>query len=101
MAPLTKEDVTLAARSRGIDGKEFLKAVLDKRLAAWANKPVTLQMLLDIYQEDGGFPETTSELYEKGCRFLCEYEGRRGTIKWKGDFDLNKEWLLPVVWRQS
>ena len=50
-------------------------------------KPVTLQMLLDIYQEDGGFPETTSELYEKGCRFLCEYEGRRGTIKWKGDFD--------------
>ncbi len=52
-----------------------------------AIKPLTLDLLLRSFQRTGGLPAMQSELYERGCRLLCEEAsesrrdaGRMGTL---------------------
>src|SRR5207245_9686620 len=52
-----------------------------------AIKPVTLRFLLSTYSHDGDLPKNHIELYERGCRILCEESnesrtgsGRRGRL---------------------
>jgi len=70
VAPLRRTDVRTIASSADIDADAFLDAVASARVTAMAIKPVTLRLLLRLF--DGGFPETQGEIYWRGCAALCE-----------------------------
>lgn len=72
LAPLRKKDVEEAAWNSGLDSKGFLEDVDRTGVIAFAIKPVTLEFLVRQYKKQGQLALTQAELYEQGCRFLCE-----------------------------
>jgi hypothetical protein len=72
LAPLRERDVAEAASAKGLDGETFLEQVAGREAGPLAAKPVTLEFLLGIRCRGQGFPATRAELYEQGCRILCE-----------------------------
>lgn len=71
LAPLREVDVREAAIQEGIDPDRFLKEVHDREVAAFAARPVTLKMLLSVYQVNRSLPKRKVEIYEQGCELLC------------------------------
>jgi len=88
LAPLRQRDVRHAAGHRGISDPDiFLSRIKGLNAASLAIKPVTLNFLINSYLLDGDLPTSQVELYEKGCRILCEESnesrvgaGQRGTL---------------------
>ncbi|MFH1737660.1 MAG: hypothetical protein ABIH23_01540, partial [bacterium] len=85
--PLRRKDVEEAAKTRGLCPEKFVNAVLQREVVPLAIKPITLDMLLGIYQEGAELPRSSTDLYHKGCLYLCEERnqsriasGRRGTL---------------------
>ncbi|MEN9938534.1 MAG: hypothetical protein RLZZ387_5113 [Chloroflexota bacterium] len=74
LAPLRYADVIEAAHVNGVDPDAFLREVERMQAGPLAVKPVTLDMLLRIYRQKGGFPRRQADLYGAGCRLLCEEE---------------------------
>lgn len=74
LAPLRYTDVIEAAHANGVDPDVFLREVERMQAGPLAVKPVTLDMLLRIYRQKGGFPRRQADLYAAGCRLLCEEE---------------------------
>lgn len=72
VAPLRREDVAEAARAEGLEAETFLREISNREVVPLAAKPVTLRHLLRIYLENGQLPQTQRDLYEAGCRLLCE-----------------------------
>lgn len=72
LVPLRRKDVRIAAEAAGVDGDTFLDEVQRTRAQAFAIKPVTHRLLLNIYRKGKRLPETQAEIYEQGCRVLCE-----------------------------
>ena len=79
LVPLRRRDVQTAAEAEGIDPTRFLEAVHGKQAVPLAIKPVTLRMLMNLFKKTGEFPPKQADLYEQGCRLLCDEpnEGRR------------------------
>ncbi|WP_437651057.1 NACHT domain-containing protein [Sorangium sp. So ce362] len=77
LAPLRQSDVELAA---GKDAAGFLAEAARVDAGSLAIKPITLRFLLEEYRRRGELPRTRLELYEEGCRILCEEssKSRRG-----------------------
>ncbi|WP_437581650.1 SIR2 family protein [Sorangium sp. So ce887] len=73
LAPLRQSDVELAA---GKDAAGFLAEIARVDAGSLAIKPITLGFLLEEYRRCGKLPRTRLELYEKGCRILCEESSR-------------------------
>ncbi len=88
LVPLRRVDVQRAAEQSGIiDPRAFLARIDELDVSSLAIKPVTLKFLISTYIQDGDFPKDHLELYEKGCRILCEESsdsrrsaGRRGRL---------------------
>ena len=80
LAPLRRIDVERAAEQSGIDPGTFLRRIDELDVSSLAIKPVTLKFLVGTYLKDGDLPKNHPELYEKGCRMLCEEssDSRRG-----------------------
>lgn len=96
LAPLRREDVVTAAEQNGIDPEQLLKEVFRHDIVPLANVPITLGFLLDIYSKDGTLPATRQELYERGCRILCEAENRSSISRHRrANFSANR--LLEVA----
>jgi hypothetical protein len=72
LMPLRRMDVRLAASHWGISGDDFLAQIIEKGGVPFAAKPVTLHFLLRTAAEGRPLPATQRELYDKGCRILCE-----------------------------
>lgn len=72
LAPLTREDVEVAAVAYAVDAASFSVEVTRVSAVPLAIKPVTLHFLLKTYRRDGRLPATRDELYLEGCRLLCE-----------------------------
>ncbi|MFV2070168.1 MAG: NACHT domain-containing NTPase, partial [Pirellulales bacterium] len=73
LAPLRRTDVEDIARAGGIENTDgFLHEVEKSNAVPFAIKPVTLNFLIALYMRDGRFPPTQAQLYEDGCRALCE-----------------------------
>lgn len=72
LCPLRRCDVAEAARINGIDPDAFIERVDRVEAVPLAIKPVTLQMLINIYALEGQLPSSKWELYEKGCQLLTE-----------------------------
>lgn len=88
MTPLRRVDVRRAAEQSGIDNPDrFMARIQELDVTSLAIKPVTLKFLISTYLRDGDFPKNHIELYERGCRILCEESnesrtgsGRRGRL---------------------
>lgn len=74
LAPLSREQVADAARLSSIDASSFLGAVETAGVGPLAAKPITMLMLFRIFRRRGDLPGTIKEIYEQGCRVLCEDE---------------------------
>ncbi|MCQ3944675.1 MAG: hypothetical protein DPW11_02775 [bacterium] len=72
LCPLIKSDVENALDARGIDKEQFLKELRAKEVVGLAGKPLTLNLLMDVYQRDGQFPEMKSQIYSQGCELLIQ-----------------------------
>ncbi len=72
LAPLRSEDVKLAAREHDLNDTDFFSAVYDKELGALASRPITLNMLIREYHDNGKISESINEVYEMGCLHLLE-----------------------------
>jgi predicted NACHT family NTPase len=88
LCPLQRKDVAQAAAEAGVNAEAFVTSVIEKGMGTLAARPVTLRMLLNLYSRSGEFPKSPVELYEAGCRALCDEpnESRRGS-----------ERLMPVL----
>lgn len=87
LAPLRRRDVVTALSAHGIDLEEFIPKLFGAHAVAFAIKPLTLKMLLSLYQRDGRLPTSTADLYRQGCLELSEEQndsrrdtGRRGHL---------------------
>lgn len=82
LVPLRRTDVRLAAEQRRIANPDaFINRLRELDVVPLAIKPVTLQFLISGFLRDGDFPTKHVELYEIGCKILCEEtnESRRGS----------------------
>jgi hypothetical protein len=87
LAPLRRRDVFTALEDCGIPTEDFMRALFAAQAVPFAIKPLTLKMLLTIYQQRGNLPNSNIELYKQGCLALCEESnrsrrdsGRRGNL---------------------
>ena len=69
---LRYKDVESAVQTEAIEFQSFLQQVMQQGIIAFAAKPVSLKMLINIFKKEGALPTTRSEIYEKGCLLLCE-----------------------------
>lgn len=71
---LRRSDVEKAAGHPhwGIDGRAFSEEVDERRAVAFAAKPVTLNLLLQIKTAAGILPSRQEELYREGLTELCK-----------------------------
>lgn len=79
LAPLRRVDVIEAAELQGIDPEQFIPALFEASAVPFAIKPLTLNMLFDLFKREGRLPRSVAELYRRGCLTLCEEsnDGRR------------------------
>lgn len=71
LLPLSAEDIQALATSRGVDGAAFLAAVRAIGAGPLAAVPLTLDLLLDLFHEQGGLPVDPRDLYERGLLLLA------------------------------
>jgi len=72
LTPLRRADVQVAAKANGLEPEAFILKVVRSKAVPLAIKPVTLDFLLNTLERHGAFPSTQVELYDQGCRLLCE-----------------------------
>jgi hypothetical protein len=72
LVPLRRRDVFLAAEREGLDADAFIADLIRSGAQPLAIKPLSLRFLLDMYKSGKGLPASQAELYERGCRLLCE-----------------------------
>lgn len=72
LAPLRRIDVREAAEKNAINPNEFIDSLVQYEVVPLAIKPITLEFLINSYKQDSGFPSSKIELYETGCKCLCE-----------------------------
>jgi hypothetical protein len=75
IAPLRRTDVRTAAELWPIDGHAFLEQVRIANVIPFAIKPLTLDLLLRLFERDGRLPDGAAGLYRQGCLTLCEERG--------------------------
>jgi hypothetical protein len=76
LAPLRRADIFTALDAHGILTEGFMRALFAAHARPFAIKPLTLRMLLAVYEQDGALPDSSIELYERGCLALCEESNR-------------------------
>jgi hypothetical protein len=77
LAPLTEEDVRVAAEATLGDGAAFLSGVRARDLGALAARPLTLSMLMTVRRDDGELPVDRIDLYERAVKVLARENHER------------------------
>jgi hypothetical protein len=72
LSPLRKADVEIALQENNINKESFLSQVYQKEVQPFTMRPITLEFLINIYKTNSALPNTRSELYSKGIRYLIE-----------------------------
>jgi hypothetical protein len=96
LLPLGRSDIAVLAATRGIDGDTFLAAVVDAGAVPLAALPLTLDLLLILYQQAGHLPGSAVELYEQGLLRLVrmDLDGPLATRWERGHLSLGELWQL-------
>lgn len=95
LAPLRKSDVSLAARQEKLDAEAFLAELTQRGATALATRPITLKFLLNQFRMNKSLARARWELYEMGCRTLCQEhsESRRSNREF-GPLDTDQRMLV-------
>jgi len=72
LTPLRQIDVIEATKISGLDPEKFIEEIQNSEAVPFAIKPITLQMLINIFKKESRLPASKSELYSKGCLSLAE-----------------------------
>jgi hypothetical protein len=72
IAPLRRTDVRVAAHAWPVDVEAFLEQVRLANAVPFAIKPLTLNLLLRLFEAEGRLPNSIVDLYRRGCLSLCE-----------------------------
>jgi len=72
LAPLRRRDVLLALTVHQIDPDTFVRDLFGAHAVPFAIKPLTLGILIKIYQRNGSLPSSVVEVYRRGCLALAE-----------------------------
>jgi len=72
LAPLRRRDVVAAAEAHGIEAAGFIRELYAANAVPFAIKPLTLKLLLGLFQLEGRLPRSVADLYTRGCLKLCE-----------------------------
>ena len=72
LAPLRRRDIVTAATAHAIDPDVFIGELYAANAMAFAIKPLTLNLLLTLFRQDGRLPRSARDLYMRGCLALCE-----------------------------
>lgn len=82
LAPLSREDVALAARTMGVADAEALIVQVQRRgLIALATSPITLRQLLRGYTKNQALPLTADQAYREACLDLCTETRRPNAVQ--------------------
>ena len=81
MTPLCRRDVADAATIIGLDADSFFRELYTANVVPFAIRPLTLNLLLDLFKKDGKLPRSVADIYLRGCLTLCEEQNpsRRDT----------------------
>jgi hypothetical protein len=91
IAPLRRSDVTAAAVVEGLNADKFLEEIRSTQSTSLAIKPVTLRFLIALFKKNGEFPLNQADLYQQGCRLLCdETNEERREAKLTGAFSADQ-----------
>lgn len=71
LAPLSRNDVHVAAQAQQLDGEAFIRAVESAGAVSFAINPTTLNFLLEEFLQSQELSNDPVKLYEKGCLYLC------------------------------
>jgi hypothetical protein len=77
LQPLSEEDVLSVASARGVDAKDFLRAVDAAGVRALSEQPLTLEMLLKIQLAHGTLPIRRRDLFRQGMEQLASERRER------------------------
>lgn len=69
---LSHQNVQLAAKTNKLEPAQFIQALFASEVTPLAVVPITLELLLQLYQGSGVLPKSRNELYASGCQRLCE-----------------------------
>ncbi|MCA9029807.1 MAG: hypothetical protein KDA69_01280 [Planctomycetaceae bacterium] len=72
LLPLRKTDVASTAVAEGIEASSFIEQIIRNGVQPFATLPVTLGFLIRAFQRSGEIPSSKYEVYESGCKVLCE-----------------------------
>lgn len=82
LAPLSQDDVIIAARAVGLeDPATFTMVVQQRGLVALATHPMTLRQMLTSYSTRGTLPDTAAEAYREACLHLCKETRRQQRVE--------------------
>jgi len=94
LQPLCRADAESAANANGLDVQRFMNEVSQTDVEAFASKPVTLNLLIELFKSSGTLPNTQAELYRKGCRELCKDSEIRKEARRTGTLDPDQRMIL-------
>ena len=73
LTPLRAEDAEAIARAHlGDDAKAFLGAVVEAGVGPLATLPLSLRLLIEVFQADGRLEGGPADLFERAARHLCD-----------------------------
>ncbi len=77
LRPLTKKDVLRVAAARGLNGADFVRALDAAGVRTLSEQPLTLELLLKIYETHGALPERRGDLFRRGMEQLASERRER------------------------
>lgn len=98
LCPLQASDVWEAATINGTNGEDFFREISVKNAGTLAARPVTLRFLLNLYHKNNRFPDKLTDLYEQGCRVLCDEQNdeRRTSAILRGDLTADQRLIIAA-----
>lgn len=98
LCPLQASDVWEAATTYGINPEDFFKEIVAKNAGTLAARPVTLRFLLNLYRKNNRFPDKLTDLYEQGCRVLCDEQNddRRSSVILRGTLTADQRLIIAA-----
>ena len=96
LCPLQASDVWEAAALNEIKPEDFFREITKKNAGTLAARPVTLRFLINLYRKNNRFPDKLTDLYEQGCRVLCDEQNdeRRTSVILKGNLTADQRLLI-------
>jgi hypothetical protein len=98
LCPLQTSDVWEAATVNAVSPKDFFAEIHAKNAGTLAARPITLRLLLNLFSKSNHLPDRLTDLYEQGCRVLCDEqnEDRRTSTRLRGALSADQKLIIAA-----